>query len=64
MRVDREGGSWVFEHTPSSVGVLEDLKRMIMDGLKDGRSNIKNVRCQEVDVRRPGISIWIISVER
>lgn len=54
----------MFKHTPSSVGVLDDLKRMIMDGLKNGRSNVKNVRCQEVDVRGPGISIWIISLER
>jgi hypothetical protein len=54
----------VFEYTPRSVVVLDDLKNDLMNGLKNGHKNIKDVTCKEVDGRRPGIMVFIISVER
>jgi hypothetical protein len=53
-----------FEHTPRSVGTLADLRMALMEGLQSSAPNIKEVLCQEVDVRSPGISVFILSVER
>jgi hypothetical protein len=52
-----------FEHTPRSIGVVADLKATLMAGL--GReAGVSEVSCQVVDIRRPGISVFILRVER
>jgi hypothetical protein len=52
-----------FEHTPQSIAVLGDLRMALMAGLWTGE-RISGVTCQEVDVRRPGMSIFILAVTR
>jgi hypothetical protein len=52
-----------FEHNPRSIAVLGDLKDALMAGLRTGE-NAKEVTCTEVDVRRPGMSVFILAVDR
>jgi hypothetical protein len=54
----------LFEHTPRSFGTMVDLKMALMEGLQSSAPNIREVRCQEVDIKTPGISVMILSVER
>jgi hypothetical protein len=53
-----------FEHTPRSIAVLGDLREVLMEGLKESSEDVKDVTCQEVDVRRPGMSVFILAVDR
>jgi hypothetical protein len=53
-----------FEHTPRSIAVLGDLKEVLMEGLKESSEKVKDVTCREVDVRRPGMSVFILAADR
>jgi hypothetical protein len=52
-----------FEHDPRSVQVLGDLKEYLMERMKymDG---VEGVTCQDVDVFRPGISVFILGANK
>jgi hypothetical protein len=52
-----------FEHNPRSVQVLGDLKEYLMEGMKD-MYGVEGVTCQDVDVFRPGISVFILGANK
>jgi hypothetical protein len=52
-----------FEITPWSNAVLGDLKDALVQGF-GARQGVVNVTCDEVDVKRPGMSVLIVSISR
>jgi hypothetical protein len=52
-----------FEHNPRSVQVLGDLKEYLMEGMRD-MTGVEKVTCQDVDVFRPGISVFILGANK
>jgi hypothetical protein len=53
-----------FAHTPRSIAVLGDLKDLLMGVFKESSKGVRDVTCQEVDVRRLGMSVFILAVDR
>jgi hypothetical protein len=51
-----------FEHNPCSIQVLGDLKQFLMEGMSGDEG--REITCQDVDVFRPGISVFILGVKK
>jgi hypothetical protein len=53
-----------FGHNPRSIGVLGDLREELMAGFWASSVTVRGVTCQEIDIRRPGMSVFIIVITR
>jgi hypothetical protein len=53
-----------FKHTPQSIGVLGDLRKALAAGLRTSAVYVGSVTCQELDIRRLGMSVFILAVNR
>jgi hypothetical protein len=52
------------EHNPRSIGVLGDLREALVAGFRASSVNVRNVTCQEVNIRRPEMQVFIIAIAR
>jgi hypothetical protein len=51
-----------FEHNPRSIQTLGDLKQFLIEGMAGDEG--QEITCQDVDVFRPGISVFILGVKK